>query len=458
MNTRAPALTHAGRVTMERSSYPKSLYVAALFLTVLLLPFFQVIVGYHITRVLLPLWLLWAILLSLESETAWPRMLSHRRLELGLFTLWCSVLLLYAFANPKIVDISEAAGFEKLLYCLLPTLMCYLMAMTYETMGEWRAFRFLILWLMVGMAISSLIFSPALFSGELAVRENLINYQDAAMQNQDMSFLGLGSLGFYGSMAIMIPFFINLIMETKGLKRGILIALLIPILINLYLTSLLIILSTLALTFGIYILLVMTKFRSKKKYKAGIIFVVIIAVFLVYKVSEEYSFGYQVSKVEALLNQSGPHVVGDTSAKRYERYMASLEIFLAYPLLGAGGGLSSEDAMHYWLGGHSGVFDVLGLYGSLAFVYFFFLLIKFRQLRALMKKYPRDTTLVACMASMAGYFLLILLDPLLINAYLGGTFFFFLGGLVHPLRGQGNRCLPKPLRNQPVAPAASDGR
>ena len=109
--------------------------------------------------------------------------------------------------------------------------------------------------------------------------------------------------------------------------------------------------------------------------------------------------------------------------------MASIDTFLAYPILGQGLYPPNRGLRSHVNGGHSGILDGFAMYGLLFCVYLVFLLIKFRQLQALRKNNPQVIWNDAGLAAIGGYFLLILLDPLLIGADLGGAFFFFIGAL-----------------------------
>jgi len=434
MNARPLTLFLGERQTKRRTPYPKSVYVAALLLAILFIPCVQALLGYQLIRILVAVWALWGLLFLLESKNILMRIASGRRLELSVFALWCLILLIYPLANPQAGNINVLMGdLEKLLYGLIPITMCYFMGIAYEVRGESRAFPFLIKWLLVGMAVNALIATPSLLGSELVIREHLNTYQETAVTEQNLGLLGFGSLGFYGVMVFLAPFFADLIIRAKRIKRLILASLSIPILINLYLTGLLIIFTTMILSLVLYFALMIIKLKRNWRYMAGLIVIGLVIIFLGYRLSGFHTFKYQMNKIDALMNPSRVTVEGDTSEKRFERYGASIETFVAFPFLGAGLEATDVELKSYWIGGHSGILDGFAMYGLLFCVYLVFLLIKFRQLQALRKRNPQEIWCDAGLCAIVIYFFLILLDPLLIDGFLGGAFFFFLGGRVHPL-------------------------
>ena len=429
MNTRTMAWSLRGNQTAVRTPYPKSVYVAALFLAILLIPCVQALLGYRLIRVLVAVWALWGLLFLLESKHILMRLASGRRLELSVFALWCLILLCYPLANPQAGDINFLLGDPgKVLYGLISIIMCYSMGLAYDVRGESRVFPFLMKWLLLGMAVNALIATPILLGGGLIIRAHLQTYQETAVTEQNLGLLGLGSLGFYGVMVFLAPFFADLIIRVKGIKRLIVASLSIPILLTLHLTGLLIIFTTMVLSLVLYVALLIYKLKRSWQYMAGFIFVGLVIILLGYVLSDYDAYEYQMNKIEALMNPSTVHVQGDTSAKRYLKYMDSLETFMAFPFLGMGLEAPNRGLGSHRNGGHSGILDGFAMYGLLFIVYLIFLLIKFRQLQALRKSNPQEIWYDACLVALAGYFLLILLDPLLIDSFLGGAFFFFVGG------------------------------
>ena len=443
MNARPLTLFLGERPTELRTPYPKSVYVAALFLAILLIPCVQALLGYRLIRFLVAVWALWGLLFLLESKNILMRLASGRRLELSVFALWCLILLIYPLANPQAGDINFLLGDqEKVLHGLIPIIMCYSMGLAYEVRGESRVFPFLIKWLLVGMAVNALIATPILLGGGLMVRAHLNTYQETAVTEQNLGLLGLGSLGFYGVMVFLAPFFADLIIRVKGIKRLIVASLSIPILLTLHLTGLLIIFTTMVLSLVLYVALLIYKLKRSWRYMAGLIGIGLVIIFLGYGLSDYDAFEYQMNKIDALINPSTVHVQGDTSAKRFAHYMASIETFVAFPFLGRGLEAPNRGLGSHNIGGHSGILDGFAMYGLLFCVYLVFLLIKFRQWQALRKRNPQEIWYDAGLVAIVGYFLLILLDPLLTDGYLGGAFFFFIGGPgPSPGRLLGNRTL-----------------
>jgi hypothetical protein len=302
------------------------------------------------------------------------------------------------------------------------------MGLAYEVRGESRVFPFLMKWLLLGMAVNALIATPILLGSGLIVRAHLQTYQETAVTEQNLGLLGLGSLGFYGAMVFLAPFFADLIIRVKGIKRLIVASLSIPILLTLHLTGLLIIFTTMVLSLFLYVALLIYRIKRSWQYMAGLIVLGFVVIFLGYGLSDFDAFEYQMNKMDALINPSTVRVVGDTSAKRYLKYMDSIETFVAFPVLGMGLEAPNRGLGAHRNGGHSGILDGFAMYGLLFFVFLVFLLIKFRQLQALRKRNPQEIWYDACLVAIVGYFLLILLDPLLIDSFLGGAFFFFVGG------------------------------
>lgn len=428
MNARPSTLFLGERQAKQRTPYPKSLYVAALFFFLLALPVFQGLLGYRLFRYLVPIWLLWALIFSLESKGAWRILLSSRRFELFFFALWCLVLIIYPLVNPQIINVYEESGnFLKITSAMVPMIMSYVMGMAYRARGETRVFTILAVLLLAGLSINCTMAMPMLFGGGLEIREQLANYQDMSKAE-----IGFGGLGFYAGMVLLVPFFLNVILGAKGFARLILLALLIPIIINLYLTSLLIILTTLGLSFCLYILMALGKKRFKRRALA-VILIGIIFLFIGGKLSSEKPLQYQIDKIDALLNPTFGKVPGDTSKKRLFLYKRSIKTFLAFPFFGAGADPNSEELYYNFIGGHSGVMDALAIYGMLFIIYLIFLAIKFRHLRALHREEDQSSWYAAGLVSMCTYFLLILLDPLLLCAFTGWAFFFFALGPAQPL-------------------------
>jgi hypothetical protein len=429
MNIRAMAWSLRGNQTAVRTPYPKSVYVAALFLAILLIPCVQALLGYRLIRFLVALWALWGLLFLLESKHNLMRLASGRRLELSVFALWCLILLIYPLANPQAWDINSSLGSsEKLLYGLIPMIMCYSMGLAYDVRGESRVFPFLMKWLLLGMAVNALIATPILLGGGLMVRAHLDTYQETAATEQNLGLLGLGSLGFYGAMVFLAPFFADLIIRVKGIKKLIVASLCTPILLTLHLTGLLIIFTTMVLSLVLYVALLIYKLKRSWRYMAGLAVLGFVIMILGYGLSDYDAFEYQMNKMDALINPSTVHVKGDTSAKRYQRYRESIETFVAFPFLGRGIEAPNRGLRSHNMGGHSGILDGFAVYGLFFCVYLVFLLIKFRQWQALRKRNPQEIWYDAGLVAIAGYFLLILLDPLVINGFLGGAFFFFIGG------------------------------
>ena len=305
MNTRAMAWSVPGNQTAARTPYPMSLYVTALFLTLQFIPSFQFLVAFHIIRYLVALWALWGLLFIMESKDMSMRLVSGRRRELSVFALWCLILLSYPFANPQMGVINILLGDpEKLLSGLLPMLMCYSMGLAYAERGESRAFPFLIKWLLVVMAVNALIATPLLLSGGLAVRQHLHEQAGTEVSEQNLLFLGVGSLGFYAAMVFLSPFFADLIVRAKGLKRLLWASLFIPILLTLHLTSLLIIFTTMLLSLLLYSALVTVKLKNSWRYMAGLIGIGFIVIVLMYGLSDSDPFEYQMGKIDALMNPS----------------------------------------------------------------------------------------------------------------------------------------------------------
>ena len=349
MNTRAMAWSLRGNQTAVRTPYPKSVYVAALFLAILLIPCVQALLGYQLIRILVAVWALWGLLFLLESKHILMRLASGRRLELSVFALWCLIVLIYPIANPQAGEINFLLGdLEKLLYGLIPIIMCYSMGVAYDVRGESRVFPFLIKWLLVGMAVNALIAIPVLLGGGLMIRAHLNTYQETAVTEQNLGLLGLGSLGFYGVMVFLAPFFADLIIRVKGIKRLIVASLCIPILLTLHLTGLLIIFTTMVLSLVLYVALLIYKLKRSWRYMASLIGLGLVIILLGYGLSDYDAFEYQMNKMDALINPSTVHVQGDTSAKRFTRYMASIETFVAFPFLGRG-----LEAPNRGLGSHS---------------------------------------------------------------------------------------------------------
>lgn len=429
MNTRAMAWSLRGDQTEVRTPYPKSVYAAALFLAILLIPCVQALLGYRLIRFLVAVWALWGLLFLLESKNILLRLASGRRLELSVFALWCLILLTYPLANPQAGGINFLLGDqEKVLQSLIPIILCYSMGLAYDVRGESRAFSFLIKWLLVGMAVNALIASPILLGGGLMVRAHLNSYQETAVTEQNLGLLGLGSLGFYGVMVFLAPFFADLMIRVKGIKKLIVASLSMPILLTLHLTGLLIIFTTMLLSLVLYVALLISKLKRCWRFMAGLIGLVLVILFLGYGLSDYDAFEHQMNKIDAIINPSPVNVKGDTSAKRFSHYLASIETFAAFPFLGMGLEAPNRGLGSYRLGGHSGILDGFAMYGLLFCVYLVFLLIKFRQWRGLRRRNPQEIWYDAGLVAMVGYFVLILLDPLLIDGYLGGAFFFFVGG------------------------------
>jgi hypothetical protein len=429
MNTRAMAWSLRGHQTEVRTPYPKSVFVAALFLAILFIPSVQALLGYRLIRFLVAVWALWGFLFLLESRNIVMSLASGRRFELGVFALWCLIVLFYPLVNPQAGDINFCLGnLGKVLYSLLPIIMCYSMGLAYEVRGETRVFPFLLTWLLVGMAVNAVIATPILLGGGLMVRAHLNSYQEIAVTEQNLGLLGLGSLGFYGVMVFLSPFFADLMIRVKGIKKLIVVSLLIPILLTLHLTGLLIIFTTMVLSLVLYVALMIYKLKRNWRLMAALIGIGFFLLLLGHGLSDYDAFEYQMNKIDALLNPSMVHVKGDTSAKRFAHYRASIETFLAFPFLGGGLEAANRGLGSYRNGGHSGVLDGFAMYGLLFCVYLGFLFIKFRQWQALRDKNPQEIWYDAGLVAIAGYFLLILLDPLLIDGFLGGAFFFFIGG------------------------------
>jgi hypothetical protein len=429
MNARPLTLFLGERPTELRTPYPKSVYVAALLLAILLIPCFQAFLGYQLIRFLVVLWAIWGLLFLLESKHILMRLASGRRLELSVFALWCLIVLIYPLANPQAGDINFSLGDPgKVLYGLIPIIICYSMGLAYDVRGESRVFPFLMKWLLLGMAVNALIVTPILLGSGLMVRAHLQTYQETAVTEQNLGLLGLGGLGFYGAMVFLTPFFADLIIRVKGIKKLIVAALCIPILLTLHLTGLLIIFTTMVVSLVLYFALLIYRLKRSWRYMAGLIVLGFVVILLGYGLSDFDAFEYQMNKMDALLNPSMVHVQGDTSAKRFSHYRASIETFVAFPFLGMGLEAPNRGLGSHRNGGHSGILDGFAMYGLLFCVYLVFLLIKFRQLQALRKRNPQEIWYDACLVALAGYFLLILLDPLLIDAFLGGAFFFFIGG------------------------------
>lgn len=429
MNTRALAWSLRGNQIAVRAPYPKSVYVAALFLVILLIPCVQALLGYRLIRILAAVWALWGFFFLLESKNIVMRLSSGRRLELSVFALWCLILLIYPLANPQAWYINSALGdMERLLYGWIPIIMCYSMGLAYDLRGESRVFPFLMKWLLVGMAVNALIATPVLLGGGLLVRAHLDTYQETAVTEHNLGLLGLGSLGFYGAMVFLAPFFADLLIRGKGIKRLIVASLSFPILLTLHLTGLLIIFTTTVLSLVLYFALLFYKLMRSWRYMAGLIGIGFFILFLGYGLSNYDAFEHQMIKMDVLINPSTVHVQGDTSAKRFSHYRASIETFVAFPFLGRGLEAPNRGLGSLNMGGHSGILDGFAVYGLLFSVYLVFLLIKFRQWQALRKSNPQEIWYDAGLVAIVGYFLLILLDPLVTNGFLGGAFFFFVGG------------------------------
>lgn len=429
MNIRAMAWSLRGNQTAVRTPYPNSVYVAALFLAILFIPCVQALFGFQFIRILVAMWALWGLLFLLESKNILMRLASGRRLELSVFALWCLIVLIYPIANPQAGEVNFILGdLGKLLYGLVPIIMCYSMGVAYDVRGESRVFPFLIKWLLLGMAVNALIAIPILLSGGLMIRAHLNTYQETAVTGQNLGLLGLGSLGFYGVMVFLAPFFADLIIRLKGIKRLILASLSIPILLTLHLTGLLIIFTTMVLSLVLYVALLIYKLKRSWRYRASIIGLGLVIIFLGYGLSDYDAFEYQMNKLDALINPSTVHVAGDTSAKRFTRYMESIETFVAFPFLGRGLEAPNRGLGSHNMGGHSGILDGFAMYGLLFCVYLVFLFIKFRQWQVLRKLNPQEIWYDAGLVAIVGYFLLILLDPLVTDGFLGGAFFFFIGG------------------------------
>jgi hypothetical protein len=182
------------------------------------------------------------------------------------------------------------------------------------------------------------------------------------------------------------------------------------------------------LSLVLYVALLIYKLKRNWRLMAALIGIGFFLLLLGHGLSDYDAFEYQMNKIDALLNPSMVHVQGDTSAKRFAHYRASIETFVAFPFLGMGLEAPNRGLGSHRNGGHSGILDGFAMYGLLFCVYLGFLFIKFRQWQALRKKNPQEIWYDAGLVAIGGYFLLILLDPLLIDGFLGGAFFFFIGG------------------------------
>jgi hypothetical protein len=390
-------------------------------------------------RYLVPIWLLWALIFSLESRGVWGILLSSRRFELFFFALWCLVLIIYPLVNPQLIKLHGGFGdFSAMAYGMVPMIMSYLMGMAYRARGEARVFPFLAVVLLVGLAINCIMATPILLGGGLEIREQLSDYQDMTKGEMGLGYFGLGGLGFYAGMVLLVPFFLNLIVGAKGFARLILLALLIPIVINLYLTGLLIIMIALGFSFGLYFLMVMGKKRAKGRKALAVILIGTTFLFVGYKLVGEISLQHTFVKIDAILHPIFGKTPGDTSKKRMVVYMASIKTFLAFPFFGAGADPNSEELIYNFIGGHSGILDALAMYGMLFTIYLVFLAIKLRHLRALHREDDQSLWYTPALVSLCSYFLLILLDPLLLDRYTGWILFFFALGpaqqLTYPRR------------------------
>lgn len=408
-----------------------SVILAAIIISIILLPSIQVFFGYSYFKIIVFLGLLWVIAIKLEHKKLLAGVIKVRRKEFRKYFLWIFIVIIYSVLYPQ-TDLNETMGSPiKLIYSFTQISLCYIIASAYSLEKNRRVHYNLMKFLLIALGINAWWAIPSLFTGQLTGREYVNVYQQIETQISGLSVLGLGDLGLYCAHAILTPFFLLLTFKAKGITSAFFFVSLAGVIINTLLSSLLA--PILVMIFGMvmYFLMGIKKSRLLNMRVISIIYVVfLISVLLI----GTYAVTYNIDRVMYFLNSDTYKTVeGYTFYKREMLYTRSIETFLAFPFIGAGGRhLISPLSNWVGIGGHSGILDAFAMYGLLFLVYISFLKLKYYHLKANIKYYPRDLWSLASLIAFKSFIILIILDPLLYNSKTTGVFLFFIVGYTIP--------------------------
>lgn len=418
------------KMIVSQPAFRWSSILAGLILAFIIIPSFQVIFGYHLFRYILPLFFLWVMLVSVESPLSWG-FVKYKIFELWIYGYWCAVVFLYALMSPNSgYVINEYLGnIITLFYIMFQITVCYIMGLVYINEADQKNYRSLVRFFFIAIGVNALIALPSLFDQQLAVREYINSYQSFAATGGpqlSISTFALGGLGLYTLEALFTPYFLAILIGTKGFVRMIYIALFIAIAINIFMSSLLLVQLLFMLSVVIFLFLKILKSDTSISVRLGFVSLTLLLAFLAIQVSNSQAMQYSTNRVIKYLNPNNTYNVrGDTLEERMMEYSDSINTFIAHPILGIGfAAYIGKPIQGQRLGGHSGIFDGFGMYGLLFSIYIIFLWIKYNHLRKLRTSKKEDTWVLSGMICFLTYMILILLNPFIFDASVSGIFFF----------------------------------
>jgi hypothetical protein len=168
--------------------------------------------------------------------------------------------------------------------------------------------------------------------------------------------------------------------------------------------------------------------------RLGLIALALLLAFLGYWLSNTPAGTYSMSRIIKYITPNSTYYVqGDTLNSRRINYLASINAFLEYPLLGTGFAVyTGKIPSDLWIGGHSGILDGLAIYGLLFSLYPLFLWVKYRHLRNLFLHSKQYMWIYSGLVCFLVYIYLILFDPMIFTPSLSGIFFFAIIGNAVP--------------------------
>lgn len=418
------------QVRQNRTWTRLSVLLASVILSLIMFPSFQALFNYRITRFLMVLWILWVIVITLESPHIWARVLGIRFVELMIYTAWCCIFLVYNILSPYDL-VPGGGGLIKLLYRSFQIILCYIIALVYTTENNKNVCNCLVRLLFFGFGVNALISLSALLKSGLDARAFSDYYMGIRMhirmQELTFSYFGLGNIGLYITEAMLMPIFVSLVFKIRGIKAMAYWVVLGLIVANILLCTLSVPILILIIDIFFFALILMFNQRvSRRTYLVTIIFIILVII-IGFQLSKTEGLQYTINKVLFAINPSYSSMKFTSIEIRKEKYMTPINTFMKFPLLGAGMAQVSNG-----LGGHSGLLDGFALFGILFSIYIVFLWIKYCHLHAMYQIEANKVWAAARISSFIGYLIAITFDHVLFFGIVSGAFFFCVIGSTPP--------------------------
>ena len=348
--------------------------LAVIFIMLLSLPYFSYSgQGIKISWIVYLLWLLTVFTgnsLALKKTVFELRL---RRFEITFLFLWLMVVMFNATLE---------RGNTWDLHLIIMITMCMVISMTLyyaaQRNGSYETFVKIILLVFGIEVIRSL---PHLWSTPSLAR--IITGGEANPQEMmSAGKAGVGAYGYYTGLAIVLPSVITITITSRGITRILLCFFIAAITLAISISTFMgaIFLMLLGFCCLAFFHIIYGKLKQKIFILYGVVFVLFFVAWIT-KLDDIEQVMYVANKIERQFSSvTADGIIGGDETGRSDLWLASMNTFLNYPLVGIGATTNRENPdLGVRVGGHSSWLDQLAEYGIVGFgcyLFFFSLAIK----------------------------------------------------------------------------------